>query len=300
LVGIDFVHTCMRDATSLPVAANTNHSIPGREGVSAEHFSQFVGYLTKQKSNGTTPDVSQTRAPAPSRPSLTASSSVDYSQVMEPSSPPRLQQRRAAGARDEILEATRAVVARVGVPQLTLELVARELGITKQALYHYFPSKNALLFEAAHADHAAAARAMHAASAAAADGASAIEAVIRAYVTYFAPRLDAFRMLMMQVQQVDIATLPPDQLARLRPLNDLAYGEAETKLKADWRRTRGRIRDPHAARRLVFSAHLAAIGLLTMKSLTERFQDPLRYTDDELVEQLCRTFRAAAEKEPSR
>jgi AcrR family transcriptional regulator len=215
-------------------------------------------------------------------------------------SPPRLQQRRSAGSRHEILDATRAVVARVGVPRLTLELVARELGITKQALYHYFPSKNALLFEVAYEDHAAAARAMGAAAAAAPDGPSAIEAVIRAYVTHFAARLDAFRLLTLQVQLVDVATLPAEQLARIHSLNDLAYGDAEAKLKADWRKTRARSRDPLAARRLVFSAHLAALGLLTMKSIAERFQDPLRYADDELVEQLCRTFRAAAEKEPTR
>jgi hypothetical protein len=30
-----------------------NRSIPGREGISAEHFAQFVGYLTNLKGNGT-------------------------------------------------------------------------------------------------------------------------------------------------------------------------------------------------------------------------------------------------------
>jgi len=29
-----------------------NRSIPGRENISAEHFQQFIGYLTSQKSNG--------------------------------------------------------------------------------------------------------------------------------------------------------------------------------------------------------------------------------------------------------
>jgi AcrR family transcriptional regulator len=211
--------------------------------------------------------------------------------------PARLQQRRTSGSRQEILEATRAVLVRVGVPRLTLELVARELGVTKQALYHYFSSKDALLFELVHEELAASAAAVRAACEAAPDGASAIEALIRAYVAYFAPRLDAFRLVMVHVQQAAPGALPPEVIARIRPLNDVLYGEAEVKLVADRRGARGRRRDPSAPRRLVFSAHLAAIGLLTMKSLVERFEDPLRFTDDELVDELCRAFRAAAEPE---
>ena len=125
-----------------------------------------------------------------------------------------LQERRTAGSRQEILEATRAVLARVGVPRLTIKASwPAELGVTKQALYHYFPSRTTLLFEIVHAELAGAAEAVHAASEAAPDGASAIEAVIRAYVAYFAPRLDAFRLVMFQVQQLDARTLTPEVVA---------------------------------------------------------------------------------------
>jgi hypothetical protein len=48
---------------------------------------------------------------------------------------------------------------------------------------------------------------------------------------------------------------------------------------------------------MVFAAHLAAQGLLSMKSMVERFNDPLRYSDAELVDELCHAFRASAEKE---
>lgn len=34
-----------------------------------------------------------------------------------------------------------------------------------------------------------------------------------------------------------------------------------------------------------------------MKALVERFHDPLRYRDDELIDELCQTFRARATQE---
>ena len=46
----------------------------------------------------------------------------------------RLRPRRREGSRAESLAATRAVLARGGVAGLTLDAVARELGVTKQAL----------------------------------------------------------------------------------------------------------------------------------------------------------------------
>ena len=214
-----------------------------------------------------------------------------------PAPPSRLQERRRTGSRREILDAARTVLARVGVPGLTQEAVARELGVTKQALYHYFPSKNALLFEVVLEEHAAAAEAVHTACARAPDGPSALEALIRATVAHFAGRLDAFRLITQQVQFVDAERMDPETLARLRPLNDRSYGVAEEKLRADWRGARGGKRGD--ARRLVFTAHLAAMGLLTMKALVERFEDPLRHRDDELVAELCGVFRQAATKERS-
>lgn len=188
------------------------------------------------------------------------------------------------------------VLERDGMAKLTLELVAGELGVTKQALYHYFPSKHALLTELVFAELEACADAIHAASEAAPDGASALEAVIRAYVAYYLPRLEAFRLVVMHVQQVEGVTFSADVLARLRPLNDRMYGVATAKLLADRRPVRGGRVEPIAARRMVFAAQLAAQGFLSMRTIVDRFADPLRYGDDEMVDEMCRAFRASAEK----
>jgi hypothetical protein len=83
-----------------------------------------------------------------------------------------------------------------------------------------------------------------------------------------------------------------EQLARLRPLNDLAYAGATKKLAEDWKHGRGRARvEP---RLMAFLANVAAIGLLTIKGMVESVDDPLLYSDEQLVDGLARIFEAAA------
>ena len=201
----------------------------------------------------------------------------------------RLRERRLAGSRQEILEVARGVLARVGPLKVTLELVAAELGISKQALYHYFSSKDDLLFELVLEELIASAQAVHRACVEAADGPAALEALIRTYVAYFLPRLETHRLIAMQTAAAADFVPSASQLERIRPVNDLLYGEVERKLAAHSRR-----RDRKAPRRLAFTAHLAAMGFLTMRAITAQANDPLRHGDDEVVDELCRTFRAAA------
>ena len=52
---------------------------------------------------------------------------------------------RARNAHDEILDAARAVVARDGTGRLTIDAVAREIGMSKGGVLYNFPSKLALL-----------------------------------------------------------------------------------------------------------------------------------------------------------
>ncbi|WP_141725050.1 TetR/AcrR family transcriptional regulator, partial [Streptomyces niveus] len=58
---------------------------------------------------------------------------------------PSLRERRRAAATREILEAAESQVTEHGPTALSLRAVARSLGMTVQALYHYFPSRDALL-----------------------------------------------------------------------------------------------------------------------------------------------------------
>lgn len=59
--------------------------------------------------------------------------------------PPSLRERRRTAAVREILEAAESHIAEDGPAALSLRAVARSLGMTVQALYHYFPSRDALV-----------------------------------------------------------------------------------------------------------------------------------------------------------
>lgn len=204
------------------------------------------------------------------------------------------QQRRRDRSREEILVAARKVLLGNGVSAMTLDAVAREAGMSKTGLYYYFPSKDALVFELVYAALEGQARAVHDAVENAAGGGEALGAVIRETVHAFAPRLDDFRLAFMfgQVAGAGAVNWSEEQFDRLRPLNDLTLAGAAGLLRQDRKGRPGRARvEP---RLLAFLAYLAAIGLLTMKGVVEHVNDPLRYSDEELIEGFAKVFAAAA------
>jgi len=197
-------------------------------------------------------------------------------------------------SREEIVEAARRVLLRDGIADTTLDGVAKEVGLTKAALYYYFPSKDALFFEVMYASVEREARALHDGVTRARDGGEALRAIVRETVKSFSSNLDEFRLAFLQPQLVAGGTLQIglEQIARIRPLNDLAYEGAATMLSAEWKQKRGKANVD--ARVMVFLANVAALGLLTMKGLVESFGDPLLHSDDELIEALGSVFAAAA------
>ncbi|MFC8827174.1 TetR/AcrR family transcriptional regulator [Streptomyces sp. NPDC057137] len=63
----------------------------------------------------------------------------------EPAPTLSLRERRRAAATQEILDAAESQITEHGPTALSLRAVARSLGMTVQALYHYFPSRDALI-----------------------------------------------------------------------------------------------------------------------------------------------------------
>lgn len=173
---------------------------------------------------------------------------------------------------------------------MTLDAVAREVGVSKTALYYYFPSKDALLFELMFGELEAQARAVSDEVERAPDGEAALGALIAASVKSFGSRIEDFRLAFLQSQLASPGSvrLDAEQFARIRPLNDLLLAGAAKKLASSGA-------SPGVEPRLLaFLAYLSAIGLLTMKGLVESLNDPLKYSDDELIEALARVFAAAA------
>jgi AcrR family transcriptional regulator len=206
----------------------------------------------------------------------------------------RREQRRSQ-SREEILEAARRVLLRDGIAGTTLDAVAREVGVSKAALYYYFPSKDALFFELVFGNLQSQAQAVHDAVEKTATGADALGAIVRESVKTFTPGLDDFRLayLHAQVAGKGAVHFGEQQFARIRPLNELWFAGAAKRLGEERKKRPGRAKvEP---RLLAFLAWLASIGLLTMKGLVESQDDPLIYTDEQLIEGFARVFAAAAD-----
>jgi AcrR family transcriptional regulator len=202
-------------------------------------------------------------------------------------------ERRRDQTRAEILETAREVVLRSGLAGFTLAEVADELGLTKPALYYYFDSKEALLFELLLREWVEAATEVQAAVDKTERGVDAVEQLMRTVFDRYRDRLEIFVLFFKMGPGGDFeGVIGPEELDRIRPINDMLYGGAEARLRAD-QRGGGfpKKRDP---RRFAFSAHMAVIGLLNMKAIAASAKDPLIHSDEDLIEDLCTTFRDSA------
>lgn len=186
----------------------------------------------------------------------------------EPAVSPRVarRERRRERSREEIVEAARRVLVRDGIAATTVDAIAREVGLTKAALYYYYPSKDALFFEVMFDSVERNAKAIREGVSKASSGGEAVRAIVRETVGTFGPHLDDFRLAFLHPQVASGAVrIGAEQLARLRPLNDIAYKGAAKLLSEDRARHPGRADvDP---RLMVFLANVAALGVLTMKAL---------------------------------
>jgi AcrR family transcriptional regulator len=202
-------------------------------------------------------------------------------------------ERRRDQTRVEILDTARDVVLGSGLAGFTLAAVADELGLTKPALYYYFASKEALLFELLLREWLESATEVEAAVDETESGADAVEQLMRTVFDRYRDRLELFVLFFKMGPGGDFeGVMGPEELERIRPINDMLYGGAEARLRAD-QATGGfpKKRDP---RRFAFTAHMAVIGLLNMKAIAASAKDPLIHSDDDLITDLCTTFRDAA------
>lgn len=231
--------------------------------------------------------------PSPDR-SSTSRSRAPAAQLAETDTRVARRERRRERSREEILDAARRVLKRKGLAATTLDAVAREVGVSKPALYYYYPSKDVLLFELVFSILESNAQAVHEGVEATRDGGKALRAIVTEAVRALAPRLDDFRLAFLhgQVAERGAVHLDADRLARIRPLNELWFAGAAQRLSQEQRKRPGKAKvEP---RLLAFLAFLSALGLLTMKGMVETANDPLRYTDEQIVEGFARVFEAAA------
>ena len=209
--------------------------------------------------------------------------------------PPKRTERKRQRNRTEILESARHQIRENGLGQFSLASVADAVGLTKPALYYYFKNREALVFEVLLEEWTRSAQAVADAVEKTDTGAGALRALNASYVGYFADDLPLFDLVQHGVQQMDVkAMLVPEQIQRIRPLNDLLYGGTERRLRAD--ADAGLITLVDDPRRLAFIAHAMAIGVLSIKSMVDQAGDPLIHSDAELLHTLGALLDAGAER----
>ena len=212
--------------------------------------------------------------------------------MAEPRTPsPRIRQKRRQ-ARQDILDTARRVLAEQGLDAVTLTGVANELGMTKQALYHYFPSKDALLNDLLTALFDAEIDALVAAVQAEPDADKILSTLIRAFYAHHIENLDAFRLQYSESQRVSAPEhgFGPEVIrGRINPRTRDLFDLLESRLAQRGMRKSKRQR----VRRLAFTAWTSALGLLTMLSVADNTGDPLIHGDQALLDTLAGVFDGA-------
>jgi len=209
----------------------------------------------------------------------------------EPESSPRVRIKRQR-MRQEVLEAARALLLAEGPDAVTLGSVSSRLGMTKPAIYHYFPSKEALTRSLVASLIDEEIGELEAAAEKAGPGDYPIGAVIRAFHAHYRKNLHAFRFVYGQLQLylkpelgIDAEMVRSEITPRTRHLFDLLESRlaGPDRGKAERRRMR----------RLAFVAWMSVLGILTMIAIADGMDDPLLYSDDELLDTIVSVFEHA-------
>lgn len=192
----------------------------------------------------------------------------------------RLRTHEVAGAsapQDRFLAAAREIFAAKGLRGLTFDAVATRLGVSKQAVIHWYPTKSHLLAALVLPDLKAEADTVIAACLHSA-GETPLRVALTALVAHHISDLERFRMLYLAPQTgigVDFRT-DPAVAAKIHRITDSMYAALASCIGDD----------DEAARRKAVSLHAAVIGILTMVSLGQSIGDPLKHRATELVESL--------------
>ena len=195
---------------------------------------------------------------------------------------------RGAETRERIIAATRTALARHG-QDLTLDQVAADLGLTKQAVLYHFPSKDRLLVELALLGIAEEAEAMVAALAPARTAADAVRRFLSANFAFHQADLERFRLIYVRAQVFPGAkdSIRGERHTRIYPVTARMYAALEAKLRAGPRFPR-RL----DARTLAVAVHLAAIGYATMAGELEGVHETMKLPFGRYIDELASAIGA--------
>jgi AcrR family transcriptional regulator len=181
---------------------------------------------------------------------------------------------------EKILKTAQALLASDGFGAVSFDTIGRSLGMSKQAVLYWYPSKKELLaamlgsWLAAEADVAVAA----------VDGKdtpnAAISAFVEAVAAFHLGDLDRFRMMYLAPQTLKVGMQAPLETGTL----DQVHATTSRMYCALADRLAG---DPLYARQQAISIHSAVLGLALMFGLADGIKDPLKHSQKDLIAALA-------------
>ncbi len=182
---------------------------------------------------------------------------------------------RATDTKARIVVAARRLLQAGGPSKVTFDAVAAEVGITKQAVIYWFPTKArlgaALVLPALEAEGAAVQGAVSGLK-----GAQAAEAALRALAAFHLADLERFRLMYLAPQMGGVRGEVVDP--EIHAMTARMYGALAAALGDG-------AEEPEIRRRAV-ALHAAVVGLVTMVALADALGDPLKHGAGDLVEAL--------------
>jgi AcrR family transcriptional regulator len=180
--------------------------------------------------------------------------------------------------KERIVLAAQRILSEGGIASLSFDAIARALGVSKQAVLYWFPSKPDLLAEL----FVGWVRQEAEVALAALEGAStppqAIAAFVRAVAGFHLGHLDRFRLMYLVPQTLQAGGDAADRA--VLPMIHAATGQLYAALAQ-------RLEGPEA-RRQAMVIHAATLGLVMMLGLAEGIGDPLKHGTEALVAGLIR------------
>jgi AcrR family transcriptional regulator len=182
-------------------------------------------------------------------------------------------QRRVS--RELIQDAALAMVERAGLTGLTFQALADTLGVSKQAILYWYPSKWELIADCGAPILRREADALIGAVAGSRDGSDAIERFIRAFARHYVSRLALFRVVYLP-EPLGTEPNAPEQQAALAPIHRVTssiYAALETWIAGD----------PNLAQKDVSPRQLA---------VADAYGDPMVHPVDKMVDAMVALYRA--------
>lgn len=186
--------------------------------------------------------------------------------------------------REMIVAEARRLVAEQGTAALTFQALASILGVSKQAIIYWYPSKRQLACDFCLPLLKEERDVVVGAVAGTGSATEAIEAFVRSLVRYHLGDLGRFRMLYLWIQFEPGVSLRSGDEHLLDPIHETtssSYDLLEGKIAADTA-----FLGNGDARKLAVAVDMAALGLITMIAMAEAMNDPWRHSTESMVDAL--------------